>query len=139
MVASLVRGFVLLALTGCADTLSSAQQADTACADGVTVKGMDVSYYEASVDWAAAHADGIDFAFIRATDGVQYIDPKFPTYWAGAKAAGVIRGAYQFFRPAEDPIAQADLLLAKTGPYELGDLPPVIDVEVNGGLSQAGV
>jgi GH25 family lysozyme M1 (1,4-beta-N-acetylmuramidase) len=100
---------------------------------------MDVSYYETSIDWTAAHGDGIDYAIIRATDGVQYIDPKFPAYWAGAKAAGVIRGAYQFFRPAEDPIAQADLLLAKIGTLEPGDLPPVIDVEVSGGLTPVQV
>ena len=91
---------------GCvAPETSSDEQADTACADGPTVRGMDVSYYETSVDWVAAHQAGIEFAIIRATDGVQYIDPKFPEYWKGAKDAGVIRGAYQFFRPAEDPIA----------------------------------
>jgi lysozyme len=114
---------------------SAVEQADIACAAGVTVKGMDVSYYETSVDWNAAHAAGIDFAIIRVTDGTQYIDPKFPEYWAGARDAGVIRSAYQFFRPAEDPIAQADLLLQRMGPLQPGDLPPVIDVEVNGGLT----
>ena len=111
-----------LVLIGCAGPLeppeSTAEQAAIACADGPTVRGMDVSYYETCVDWAAAHGAGIDFAFIRVTDGTQYIDPKFPAYWAGARAAGVIRGAYQFFRPAEDPIAQADLLLDRMGPLE---------------------
>jgi len=34
---------------------------------------------------------------------------------AGARAAGVIRSAYQFFRPNQDPIAQADLLLDRIG------------------------
>lgn len=130
-------------LIGCIEPLESpesiAEQAETVCADGPTVNGMDVSYYETSVDWVAAHAAGIDFAFIRVTDGVQFIDPKFPGYWAGAKAASVIRGAYQFFRPAEDPIAQADLLLEKMGPLDPGDLPPVLDVEVSGGLSTAEV
>jgi len=128
-----------VALIGCVEPIespeSSVEQAATVCADGPTVNGMDVSYYETSVDWVAAHDAGIGFAFIRVTDGVQFIDPKFPGYWAGAKAAGVIRGAYQFFRPAEDPIAQADLLLEKMGPLEPGDLPPVLDVEVSGGLS----
>ena len=48
-----------------------------------------------------------------------------------------MRGAYQFFRPAEDPIAQADLLLVAMRPDEPGDLPPVLDLEVNGGLTPA--
>ena len=120
-------------------TESIDEQADTVCADGPIVKGIDVSYYEASVDWAIAKQAGIEFAFIRASDGLQFIDPKFPEYWAGAKQAGVVRGAYQFFRPAEDAIAQADLLLQKIGAIEPGDLPPVLDVEVNGGLAPAQV
>ena len=100
---------------------------------------MDVSYYDASVDWTAAHAAGIDFAFVRATDGLQYKDPRFAEYWSGARAAGVIRGAYQFFRPAQDPIAQADLLLELMGPPQPGDLPPVLDLENAGGLDQTAV
>ena len=110
-----------------------------ACSSGETVKGIDVSVYEASIDWTKVKAAGVDYAFIRASDGLQYIDPAFPGYWAGAKAAGVIRGAYQYFRPAEDPVAQADLLLSKISPIEPGDLPPVLDLEVSGGLTQAQV
>jgi len=131
---------IVALIVGCASPeLAEVEQTTTVCAAGPTVKGMDVSYYESSVDWVAARQAGIEFAFIRVTDGVQYLDPKFASYWAGAKAAGVIRGAYQFFRPAEDPIAQADLLLAKMGALEPGDLPPVIDVEVSGGLAPAQV
>jgi GH25 family lysozyme M1 (1,4-beta-N-acetylmuramidase) len=130
-----------LVLVGCTgvEIASETEEAILACADGPTVQGMDVSYYEESIDWTEAHAQGIEFAIIRVTDGTQFIDPKFPAYWAGAKAAGVIRGAYQFFRPAQDPIAQADLLLSLMGPPQPGDLPPVIDVEVSGGLSQTEV
>ena len=132
---------VALGLTACAapPDVGVDEQLAIACADGPTVKGMDVSYYEPSIDWAAAHASGIDFAFIRATDGLTYRDPRFAEYWAAAKAAGVIRGVYQFFRPAEDPIAQADLLLDRMGPLEPGDLPPVIDVEVSGDRTPAQV
>ncbi|MEO6774064.1 MAG: GH25 family lysozyme [Kofleriaceae bacterium] len=117
---------------------ASIDQSATVCGGPATVAGMDVSYYDDSIDWNVAHAAGIDFAFIRVSDGTQFQDPKFAGYWQGAKAAGVLRGAYQFFRPAEDPIAQADLLLS-LAPYEPGDLPPVLDVEVDGGLSQAQV
>ena len=100
---------------------------------------MDVSSYDTVDDWNAARASGLGFAFVRATDGTQFLDPMFHTYWAGAKAAGVIRGAYQFFRPAEDPIAQADLLLQQIGTIERGDLPPVLDLEVSGGLAPDAV
>ena len=135
-------GIGLALLTACTDEpppTSSLDQAATVCGHGPTVKGLDVSYYDDAVDWTAAHAAGIDFAFIRATDGLQYKDPKFAAYWAGARAAGVIRGAYQFFRPAEDPVAQADLLLSLMGPLQPGDLPPVLDLENAGGLTPAEV
>jgi lysozyme len=109
------------------------------CADGATTSGVDVSYYNGSIDWARAKAAGTEFAFIRVSDGTGFVDPKFAAYWASAKAAGVVRGAYQFFRPAQDPIAQADLFVDTMGPLDDGDLAPVIDVEATGGLSAATV
>jgi len=106
-----------------------------ACDTGPTTLGVDVSYYEGTIDWAKAHANGVEFAFVRVSDGLTFHDPKFVTNWNGAKAAGVIRGAYQFFRPTDDPTAQADVVIAALGgKYTTGDLPPVIDVEVTGGL-----
>src|SRR5205085_9358471 len=117
---------------------AAVEQTTMVCGGSASVQGMDVSSYETSIDWPMAKASGIDYAFIRATDGSSFRDPKFAEYWAGAKAAGVLRGAYQFFRPAEDPIVQADLLLS-LAPPEPGDLPPVIDVETTGGLAQADV
>jgi uncharacterized protein (TIGR03382 family) len=130
---------VVFSAVGCVDQgVSSIEQRAIACGGSAVVHGMDVAYYDDVTDWNAARASGIEFAFIRATDGTTYLDSKFPGYWAGAKAAGVLRGAYQFFRPAEDPIAQADLLLQKIG-SDVGELPPVIDVEVSGSLPPAQV
>jgi lysozyme len=101
---------------------------------------MDVSYYEGTIDWTAAHASGIAFAFIRVSDGTAFHDPKFASYWSAAKAAGVIRGPYQFFRPTQNVMAQADLLISAIGgTYTPGDLPPVIDVEDTGGLGPSVV
>jgi lysozyme len=134
---------IIASLVGCAvpdPNESAVEQGTTVCgASGDAVHGIDVSSYETSIDWAMAKASGVDFAFIRVSDGLQYRDPKFATYWPGAKAAGVMRGAYQFFRPSQDPIAQADLLLNAIGPRMPGDLPPVIDVETTSGLAPAQV
>jgi GH25 family lysozyme M1 (1,4-beta-N-acetylmuramidase) len=131
-----------LAFAACAapdPAWTSREEATTVCGGAATVRGVDVSAYETSVDWAAAKASGIEFGFIRATDGTGYRDPRFAAYWAAARAAGVIRGAYQFFRPAEDPIAQAELLLSLMGPHVDGDLPPALDVETSGGLAPDAV
>ncbi|MCA9661622.1 MAG: MYXO-CTERM sorting domain-containing protein [Myxococcales bacterium] len=105
------------------------------CADGPTVQGIDVSYWQGDIDWKAVAGDGIKFAIIRASDGTGYIDSKFAPNWAGAQDNGILVGAYQYFRPSQDPIAQAEILLDKMGPYAAGMLPPVIDVETSEGLS----
>ena len=104
------------------------------CGDGPTVAGIDVSYYQHDIAWKRVRRAGIRFAFIRASDGLYVPDPKFARNWRDAKRAGVMRGAYQYFRPEQDPIAQADLLIA-TLANDRGELPPVIDVESTGGKS----
>ncbi|HEX7704321.1 MAG TPA: GH25 family lysozyme [Kofleriaceae bacterium] len=110
------------------------------CATGTTTKGIDVSYYQGSINWTSVKNAGYQFTFVRVSDGTGFHDPKFATYWPAAKSAGLIRGAYQFFRPAQNVTAQADLLIAALGGvYTPGDLPPVIDVEDAGGESAATV
>jgi lysozyme len=136
---------LLVFVVGCAadsavETVSVTEQEATVCGVGPTVKGIDVSYYQGTINWTAVKNDGVKFAFIRVSDGLNTIDNKFATNWSGSRAAGVKHGAYQFFRPSQDPIAQADLLLAKIGSkLEPDDLPPVIDVEASDGQSAATI
>jgi GH25 family lysozyme M1 (1,4-beta-N-acetylmuramidase) len=109
------------------------------CAAGTTTAGIDVSYYQGTINWTAVKNAGIEFAFVRVSDGDVFHDPKFDAYWAGAKAAGLVRGAYQFFRPNQSITAQADMMIAAVGTLGPGDLPPVIDVEATGGLGPSSV
>lgn len=99
------------------------------CAGPETLTGIDVSYYQGDIDWEAVAADGIAFAWIRVSHSTQFFDPQFDANLAGARAAGIPVGVYQYFEPTEDPIAQADFLLDHMGPLQPGDLPPMIDVE----------
>ncbi len=110
-----------------ADTGSRAR-----CPGRTTVRGIDVSKWQGEVDWRAVRAAGIRFAFVRVSDGTTVLDATFARNWQAARAAGVLRGAYQYFRPEEDPVEQADLLLATMGALRAGDLPPVLDLEVSG-------
>jgi GH25 family lysozyme M1 (1,4-beta-N-acetylmuramidase) len=109
------------------------------CAAGTTTPGIDVSYYNGSINWTTVANAGYKFAFVRVSDGTTFHDPKFASYWTGAKNAGLVRGAYQFFRPAQSATAQADLMIAAVGTLGPGDLPPVIDVEVTQSLSAATI
>jgi len=107
------------------------------CASGPTVKGIDVSFYQENVDWAKVKGAGYKFAIARVSDGIHYPDDKFQKNWAGIQQQGLIRGAYQFFRPAQNVTTQADMMVSAVGKLGDGDLPAVIDVESADGQSSA--
>jgi lysozyme len=110
-----------------------------ACRLDPTTAGIDVSYYQGDIAWPRVRRAGVSFAFIRVSDGATIHDSKFAANWDGAKRAGVLRGAYQFFRPEESAIDQANVLIAALRVRGTGELPPVIDIEVTGGLPLATV
>ena len=95
---------------------------------GSAVNGIDVSHYQRSIDWGQVAAQGIGFAFVKATDGLG-TDPNFTANWSGASQAGIIRGAYHFFRPRVSAIDQAKHFCDVVGSLGVRDLPPVLDVE----------
>jgi lysozyme len=115
--------------------LGEAQQEQVVCPAGATVEGVDVSYYQGTIDWNAVKGAGLGFAITRISDGTGFMDPKFDQNWQGIKDAGMVRGAYQFFRPAQDAAAQANLVVQKLGTLGVGDLPVTLDVEVADGVS----
>ena len=129
----------LVELTELDDGTDGGEPRARVCAEGTTTKGIDVSKWQGTINWSSVKAAGVHYAFIRLSDGASYKDPKFATNWSAAKAAGVIRGAYQFFRPAQSVTTQADMMIAAIGTYTPGDLPPVIDVEDDGGLAPSTV
>ncbi|HEX3131758.1 MAG TPA: GH25 family lysozyme [Thermoanaerobaculia bacterium] len=96
--------------------------------------GIDVSHFQGTVNWTEVAASGIVFAFAKATDGITYLDPQFSVNWPAMKNAGLVRGAYHFYEPADDPASQAQHFLSNVT-LETGDLPPVLDVEITGGVS----
>ncbi|MBK7857357.1 MAG: hypothetical protein IPJ65_01785 [Archangiaceae bacterium] len=115
---------------GVDDTSASAASALTVCAAGPTVEGIDVSKYQGNINWAAVAASGKAFAITKLSQGSS-LDPTFVQNWNGIKAAGMIRGAYQWFLPNADPIAQADLAVHVLGRLGPGDLPLMADVEAS--------
>jgi lysozyme len=94
------------------------------------IQGIDVSKYQGDVDWASVSRSGVQFAWIKATEGGDYLDEKFHQNWDLAREAGLRRGAYHFAywcRPAQE---QAAWFLANV-PNDPMALPPVLDVEWN--------
>ena len=60
------------------------------------VKGIDVSVFDPVINWAKVRNQGYRFAYIRSSYGVENnitkTDTMFHAHWAGAKAAGMLRG-----------------------------------------------
>ena len=124
------------AAASCAGLLLAARPLFSAAEAPRSLRGVDVSRYQGRIDWYAVKDDGVAFAFIKATEGGDLTDPTFARNWRNAKRAGVVRGAYHFYRPGTDPARQARHFLrtVRLGP---NDLPPVLDVEVHGGVGSA--
>jgi lysozyme len=98
-----------------------------------TLAGMDISRYQQKIDWGAVAASGVQFCFIKATEGARDVDSAFQQHWEAAGATSCIRGAYHFFRPQIPVSAQADLFASTMGQLQPGDLPPALDLEGTAG------
>ncbi|WP_206376908.1 GH25 family lysozyme [Sphingomonas sp. G-3-2-10] len=95
-------------------------------------QGIDVSHHQGAIDWiAVAESDQVDFAYIKATEGGDHRDRRFPENWAGAGSAEISRGAYHFFTLCTPGDVQARNYIA-TVPKTPLMLPPVIDLEFGG-------
>jgi lysozyme len=122
--------------------VGSASEALKTCAKGATITGVDVSVYQGTVNWSQVKGAGRQFAFARISDGLNSPDSKFAQNWPAMKAAGIVRGSYQYFRPSQDAGLQAQMVLDKlaaAGGLKPGDLPPVLDLETDSGLAPSVV
>jgi lysozyme len=144
----ILAGIVMLALAGCVGgsrsqapapeetitvTSSNFSDADPVdwpgrSPDRYPVHGIDLSRFQTSVDWPTARANGVNFAFIKATEGGDMLDPMFESHWRGAGEAGVKRGAYHFFYHCRPAAEQARWFIRHV-PRSPGALPPVLDME----------
>ena len=51
---------------------------------GYTTKGVDVSSYQGDIDWNVLSSQGIEFAYIKATEGSSTVDRCFDANWNAA-------------------------------------------------------
>lgn len=93
--------------------------------------GIDVSHHQGRIDWTRVPQDDVSFAYLKATEGTDFKDDRFLENWRGAKAAGLLVGAYHFFSFCSPGAAQAEHFLA-TLPSGEPMLPPALDLELGG-------
>lgn len=109
----------------------------------MTIRGIDVSRWQGSINWNLVKDNGIEFALIRAggADDGYYIDSTFETNYQRAKALGLGVGAYYFtsarFTSAQQGIIEAEkfceIIKGKTFDY-----PVYVDVEITPTSQKAG-
>jgi len=109
--------------------------------------GPDVSSWQhpagGGINWAAVRGAGASFAFVKASEGTGYTSPYYRSDTASARAQGLYVGGYHFARPRlpfSTAATEANYFANIIGNVRgRGWLPPVLDLEVTGGLSPANL
>ena len=124
---------VLLATTTLVASVGAAAPPASA-ASAWPVKGIDVSKWQETIDWAKVAASGkVDFAIVKATQGTTEVDPKFAENVAGASAQGIAVGMYHVANPVNklsEARAEADHFVAVAAPVA-GNVIPALDIELS--------
>ena len=92
------------------------------------LQGIDVSHWQGPIDWAKV-GTSVSFVSIKATEGKRGVDSLFEENWKGVAEDGRVRGAYHYFQPLIDPVAQARHFCDVVGSLGPMDLPPELDLE----------
>lgn len=102
------------------------------------VRGVDVSSYQGEIDWNVLSSQNISFAYIKATEGSSYQDPRFSDNWSAAAETTLRIGAYHFFSFESSGKTQAENFIKTVTPVS-NMLPPAIDVEFYGKFSKDNI
>jgi len=92
--------------------------------------GLDLSHHQdLGLDLARARREGIEFVFLKATEGATFVDSEFAANLAEARAAGQLVAAYHYVRSNAGASAQV-AHIQKVIPTSV---PVIPDVEANSG------
>lgn len=98
--------------------------------------GVDVSNLQGAIDWPKVRAAGVEYAYLKATEGATFKDGQFLTNVARAREVGIKVGAYHYARPENNtPEAEAENFLSVVGKL---DLRPSLDHEGISGMRWDG-
>lgn len=103
-------------------------------------RGIDVSTYQGDINWSQVKADGIDFSFIKATQGRSvsnaslrnFTDSKFAQNIVNAHRWGIRIGVYHYLTAwnVTEAMQEAEYFLSVIAPYRsIIDLWAAVDVE----------
>jgi lysozyme len=87
--------------------------------------GIDVSHHQGgSLNFVALRRAGIDFCFIKATEGAGFKDSKFGTNLKRARDAGMLVAAYHYLRNTTSAAAQVSNVVSVV-PKDISVIPDV--------------
>ncbi|MFC7395385.1 GH25 family lysozyme [Scopulibacillus cellulosilyticus] len=88
--------------------------------------------------WEKVRQEGIDFVFIKATEGHTFVDKMHKEYYKGAVKAGIAAGFYHFarFKNKMEAKKEAEHFIQTVKAFP-ADLPHVLDLEVASGASRS--
>lgn len=90
--------------------------------------GIDISHYQTVTSWPTV-AEQAKFCFVKATDGIKYVDPSLAPNVRGCSDHGIPVGLYHFFRGISGN-DEANHFLESFSKHT-SQLPPVLDIETN--------
>ena len=124
---------------------------------GESVYGIDISHHQSYIDWdnLALYCDHngivyrekpketsclqpVFFVYIKATEGATIKDEMYDVRMIEAERHGITKGAYHFLRLGSSVDDQLKNFF-ETVTWNPGDLPPALDVEVEGEVVEFGI
>lgn len=103
--------------------------------DRYSVIGVDVSSYQGDINWRVIEHEGVDFAFIKATEGSGMTDDYIRQNLKNIAKTDIYHSAYHFFSFDSSGETQAENYISAVGRDEI-NMPPVVDVEFYGDKSE---
>lgn len=92
------------------------------------VTGIDVSAHTGKINFKQVKEQGVDFVFIKATEGEDFVDKNFELNYKNARKASIPVGVYHFFRFNKSGKEQARNFLKQIAGKRF-ELSLVLDVE----------
>jgi len=98
--------------------------------------GIDISHHQGEIDWENVLVKNeldsiISFVYFKVSEGIDHKDTRWNEHRKTLRSFNKKAGAYHFFLPKKDALLQAKNFL-ENYEYQSGDLPPVLDVEIEG-------
>ena len=94
------------------------------------MRGIDVSMYNGNIDYSKVKSSGIEVVIIKATEGIDYVDPYLERNYTNSKQNGLYTGFYHFMSEKTAPIRQAEDFFNSIKNKEYNVI-PVLDIESN--------